>query len=73
MHDPSLYEKKIINDEEFPVQMFMNVIRTQGIYYPAHWHEHIELYYILKGRGFKSCNQKDYSVEQGNLVIVNSN
>lgn len=73
MQDPSLYEKKIINDEEFPVQMFKNIIRSTGIYYPAHWHEHIELHYILKGKGVISCNQKSYSVEQGDLVIVNSN
>ncbi|TAH69993.1 MAG: AraC family transcriptional regulator [Anaerolineaceae bacterium] len=73
MRDISLYEKKIINDEEFPVQMFMNQIRTPGIYYPAHWHEHIELHYVFKGKGIISCNQKDYSVEQGNLVIINSN
>lgn len=73
MHDISLYEKKIISDEEFPVQMFKNQIRTPGVYYPAHWHEHIELHYVLKGQGFISCNQNSYSVEQGSLVIINSN
>jgi AraC-like DNA-binding protein/cupin superfamily acireductone dioxygenase involved in methionine salvage len=73
MHDLSLYEKKIINDEEFPVQIFKNQIRKPGSFYPAHWHEHIELHYILEGKGTILCNQKPLLVEEGSLVIVNSN
>ncbi|MHB8128320.1 MAG: AraC family transcriptional regulator [Mobilitalea sp.] len=73
MHDLSLYEKKIINDEEFPVQIFTNQIRKPGIYCPPHWHEHIELHYILEGQGTIYCNQKPFLVEEGSLVIVNSN
>jgi AraC-like DNA-binding protein len=73
MHDLSLYEKKIINDEEFPVQIFKNQIRRPGIYCPPHWHEHIELHYILEGQGTISCNQRPLSVEEGSLVIINSN
>ena len=73
MHDLSLYEKKIINDEEFPVQMFKNQIRKPGIYCPPHWHEHIELHYVLEGQGVISCNQNPFVVEEGSLVIINSN
>ncbi len=73
MRDLSLYEKKIINDEEFPVQMFTNHIRRPGIYFPAHWHEHIELHYVLEGQGVFQCNQKPLYVDKGNLFIVNSN
>lgn len=73
MRDLSLYEKKIINDEEFPVQMFTNHIRRPGVYFPAHWHEHIELHYVLNGQGEFYCNQKPYSVDEGCLFIINSN
>jgi AraC-like DNA-binding protein len=73
MHDISLYEKKIINDEEFPVQMFKNQIRMPGTYCPPHWHEHLELHYILSGRGNFICNQKQLEVAEGSLVIINSN
>lgn len=72
MRDLSLYEKKIINDEEFPVQMFTNHIRWPGIYFPAHWHEHIELHYVLDGQGVFFCNQKPYYVDKGSLFIINS-
>jgi AraC-like DNA-binding protein len=73
MHDLSLYEKKIINDDEFPVQIFKNRIRKPGNYCPPHWHEHIELHYILEGQGTILCNQKPLLVEEGSLVIINSN
>lgn len=73
MRDLSLYEKKIINDEEFPVQMFTNHIRRPGVYFPAHWHEHIELHYVLDGQGVFICNQKPYHVDKGSLFIINSN
>lgn len=48
MHDINLYEKKIINDEEFPVQMFQNQIRKPGVYFTPHWHEHIEIHYLWR-------------------------
>lgn len=73
MRDISLYEKKIINDEEFPVQIVFNHIRKPGVYFQPHWHEHIELHYIMEGQGIISCNQTPYSVQSGNIVIVNSN
>jgi len=73
MRDLSLYEKKIINDKEFPVQIVVNHIRKPGIYFAPHWHEHIELHYVLEGRGTFNCNQKPYQVDKGGLLIVNSN
>lgn len=69
----SLYEKKIIKDEEFPVQMFTNHIKTPGVYFTSHWHEHIELHYVLDGKGTFYCNQKPVTLEEGNLIIINSN
>jgi AraC-like DNA-binding protein/quercetin dioxygenase-like cupin family protein len=73
MHDLSLYEKKIIKDEEFPVQMFENHIRKSGMFFPPHWHEHLELHYVLKGQGVFYCNQRPLNVEEGSLVIINGN
>lgn len=73
MRDLSLYEKKIIKDEEFPVQMFKNHIRKPGRYFSIHWHEHLELHYILNGKGSFICDRKTVPVSEGNLVIFNSN
>lgn len=73
MHDMSLYEKKIINDEEFPVQIFTDHIRKPSFYCPPHWHEHIELHYVMDGQGTFFCNKKPIKLEEGNLLIINSN
>ncbi len=73
MHDLSLYEKKIIQDKEFPVQIFKNQIQKQGVYFLPHWHEHLELHYILKGKGIFYCNQNPIPVEEQSFIIINSN
>ncbi|WP_058486628.1 AraC family transcriptional regulator [Defluviitalea phaphyphila] len=73
MNTLKLYEKKIISDKEFPVQIFENKIKKKGVYYPLHWHEHLEMHYILKGKGIMYCNQKKFNVNEDTLVIINSN
>lgn len=73
MHDISLYEKKIISDKEFPVQMFVNRIDKPMVYCPSHWHEHLELHYVLQGEGVFFLNRKPFNVEEGDLIIINSN
>jgi AraC-like DNA-binding protein len=73
MHDLSLYEKKIIQDKEFPVQIFMNRTQKPGVFFLPHWHEHLELHYILKGKAVFYCNQNPIPVEEESFVIINSN
>ena len=48
-HELSLYEQKILSDREFPVQVFMNRPQGKCQYFDMHWHEHIELHYVLEG------------------------
>lgn len=68
-----LYEKKVINDEEYPLQFIVNAITTQGEYFYMHWHEHIELHYIVEGSSILYCNQKKILAKKGSLVVINSN
>ena len=62
------YEKKIISDKEFPVQVFVNR-EEPGRYFAAHWHEHIEMHYIVKGKTCIKCGQKQMYGEEGHLII----
>ena len=68
-----LYENKELLDPELPVQISSN-IRTaaQGIF-QSHWHEHLELHYIVEGEAVFSLNQQQYVMGAGDLLIVNSN
>ncbi len=68
-----LYEKKILKDEEFPIQMFMNVFRQKGRIFSPHWHEHIELHYVVTGQTMIKLDQEEWMAKQGDLVIANSN
>lgn len=67
------YEKRMNPDEEFPVDLFLNQIYQRGEYFSPHWHEHIELHYILKGRTTICCNHQVIQASQGEVIIVNSN
>ncbi len=73
MNKLDLYEKKMISDDEFPVQLFVNRIHNKVTYFEHHWHEHIELHYILQGIGIFQCNQRKVIAKKGNLVVFNSN
>lgn len=44
------YEKKILNDKEFPIQLHINRVHEKRWYFSPHWHEHIELHYVVSGR-----------------------
>ena len=73
MNDPELFEKKILNDEEFPVQLQHNFCRGQKKeYFQNHWHEHIELHYVLRGSAQYQLNYQDYEAGPGMLVVANS-
>lgn len=73
MNKINLYEKKIIQDKEFPVQIFENNLQEIRPVFPEHWHEHIEMHYILNGEVVLYCNHKPVHGEPGNLIIINSN
>ena len=72
-HELSLYEQKILSDREFPVQVFMNRPQGKCQYFDMHWHEHIELHYVLEGETKIQLNQEIVSARKGSLVIANSN
>ena len=67
------YEQKIIRDKEFPIEVFMNRIQDKCQYFHTHWHEHIELHYVVHGETDILLNQTRYTFRQGDLAVINSN
>ena len=41
--------------------------------FASHWHEHLELHYIVKGEATFYLNQQSYEAGPGDFVIINSN
>ena len=68
-----LYEKKIVQDEEFPAQVQTHSYETKNWGFTRHWHEHVELHYVLKGMGRYYVEQQEYEARPGTLIIANSN
>ncbi len=68
-----LYEKKVVKDDDFPAQVQTHVFQTEGWRFTRHWHEHIEIRYVLDGSGSFHVGQKRYEAEKGTLIIANSN
>lgn len=73
MHNQDLYERKIISNKEFPVALHINDVRQKLWYFPPHWHEHIELHYILEGYTLIKLGQKEIHARKGDLVVANAN
>ena len=40
---------------------------------PAHWHEHLEIIYVLGGEITASINDVSYELKKGDIFLVNSN
>lgn len=46
--------------------------KAPGLLMECHWHEQIQFYYFTKGKAIARCNLKQFEVDAGNLVILNS-
>lgn len=73
MPNLELYEKKVLSDEELPVQLGRNTHTECGEVFSSHWHEHIEMHYILQGGAAFHIDQELYDVQAGDLIIANRN
>lgn len=73
MPNLELYEKKVLNDEELPVQMAHNRHAACGEIFRSHWHEHIELHYVFRGGAVFHIDQELYEAQEGDLIIANRN
>ncbi len=60
-----LYEKKILKDKEFPIQLLVNKWNSKGKYFGAHWHEQIELHYVVRGRTVIRLEQEEMDAGAG--------
>ena len=72
MPDYNLYENVPRGDTWFPVELQRNIVPFETLTCPPHWHEQIELYFILQGELNISCDQNEYCLKPGDFLAVNS-
>lgn len=73
MPNLELYEKKVLSDEELPVQLAQNAHSECGEIFGSHWHEHIEIHCVLQGSAVFHIDRERYEVQAGDVVVANRN
>jgi len=69
-----LYERRIFfQDEDFPIWINLDDVHKKGNYIPPHWHEYIELHYVVKGNVSIKVNNNHIKAGAEELVLINSN
>lgn len=76
MRDAKLYEKIIVPDENFPVKITKTKnksVERNSVIFPEHWHEYLELWYLIDGTAMLSHSGKKSYLKPGDFAIANSN
>lgn len=68
-----LYENRIPQDEELPIQISDDETNAGKYVFSSHWHEDLEIHYLMQGKADFFLNQACYHAEKGNILIANSN
>lgn len=68
----SLYENRKRGTKSLPIGFVRTHMTSKGPYIPVHWHEQIELQYIISGESIVTCARTEYNVSAGDFLIVNS-
>lgn len=70
--NPSLYELKQHGSPRFPFQIY--IVDYEGYSIAnAHWHQELELQYLIHGELELCINGSNYSIKQGEGILINSN
>lgn len=67
------YFYKKMPDKNFVVDIFKKSHNTQGTVMNAHWHEHLQFFYFIKGSALLRCNSKEIQVCAKDFIVINSN
>lgn len=63
-------EKKGHGSYLLPFALYGTVMPKNIHFYPAHWHDEMEIVYAKKGRSIYYVNFRPYLVEEGDILIV---
>lgn len=55
------------------MQLSVNRLNAPGQIFEVHWHEHVEIHYILQGEADIELGQQRFHVKKGDCLISNSN
>ena len=61
--------RTVVYDDELRIEAY----RFEGIVqpFPSHFHEHYVIGFVEKGERVLSCRDREYAIEEGNIVLFN--
>ena len=74
--DPDYYIKRSRNllQNDYPIEIScLNFTQADPLLIRWHWHEEIELEYIVSGQVYVTCEEENILASQGDLVFINQN
>lgn len=69
--DYSIYEFMDMPDPNFPIKVALCEVEGVGNGFQSHWHEHIEILYLVKGSAAVTCGTKTGNAVCGDIIFVN--
>lgn len=73
MPQRSLYENLVLDSGELPIHFSIDRYESETEITIPHWHEHLEVHYIVSGCADFYLEQRRIQVAAGDLLIVNCN
>lgn len=68
-----LHEIKQHGDNLFPYKIYRGIIPEYQYSYPHHWHEEMEIIYVISGTGVATVNYITYELHIGDILIIRPN
>ena len=65
-----IYEHELVQDD-FQLQLHFAVIKSINDYFPAHWHNHLEILLILDGTMAAYVNDRKYELTYHDILLIN--
>lgn len=66
------YYYKDMPNKNFGVDIILAKNFEIGSRLEEHWHEHLQIFYFIDGKGLLRCNKKCFTVFKENIAIINS-
>lgn len=66
----NLHEKKLHGQLTFPYTVYRGKLPEYIRSYPLHWHEEMELIYVVEGQGIVTVQAERYTVRPGDILLI---
>lgn len=72
--DKTLREPMTMPDPQFPIKVHRCEFDGRGqVLFNHHWHEHLEILYIVSGEASLECGSSTFTVKEGDMIVINRN